>query len=292
MVKFRTQLNRFRVKGLFFLRQAFLGANQKLISGSVFELDMRVSLDVALKKSGELEPDLQASLEIVRLLELGDGTFLDVGANAGYWTVPLAPNFSRTIAFEPDPDCRSRLVRNLGLNSIHNCTVSEIAVSDSSGPAHFERRRQLDNSGATNDGLGSLVDEGSNIQNTIVVKTEKLDSLLKKWPTRIDMVKIDVEGAEELVLEGFQASLLIHRPVVISEVLFPEGLDKRQVLSKRASFFPGDYCHFYLLGGKLARVKSSQGDRLSDLNMFSIPKENIAALRVMLSRNEDKEETG
>jgi FkbM family methyltransferase len=131
-------------------------------------------------------------------------TFFDVGANIGYHTLGAAATGARVYAFEPVPRLRHRLAGNLRLNGLERrVCVSELALSNRSGAADFYLAKRRD------DGSHSLI-AGVPAQSIerITVRTMCLDGYLQASgappPT---VVKIDVEGAEALVLDGAGALL-------------------------------------------------------------------------------------
>lgn len=147
------------------------------------------------------EPNIGAI--ITALLRPGD-TFFDVGANIGYHTLGAAATGAHVYAFEPVPRLRHRLAGNLRLNGLERrVIVSELALSNRSGPAAFYLAKRLD------DGSHSLIPGvPSQSVEQITVRTVRLDDHLQAsgvpQPT---VMKIDVEGAEALVLDGAGALL-------------------------------------------------------------------------------------
>lgn len=147
------------------------------------------------------EPNVEAI--ITALLGVGD-LFVDVGANFGYHTLGAAATGARVHAFEPVPRLRHRLAENLRLNGLERrVVVSEFALSDRSGTAAFYVARRLD------DGSHSLIaGVPARAIECITVQTMRLDEYLQAReappPT---VLKIDVEGAEALVLDGAGALL-------------------------------------------------------------------------------------
>lgn len=280
-MKCLTRLNGARVKLMFSLRK-FL-SNRKLteVSGCIYEVDAKYSLDSALLTQRRFEPDLVMAIEVASALE-SSGSYIDVGANAGYWAIPLAKNFSSAIAFEPERGVRSRLIRNVSLNDLENLTVSDLAVSDSSGTASFAVRRALDNSGSLNDGMGSLVNFETFLEDTVRVETVSLDEYLSAEVGPVELIKIDVEGAEEMVLLGATHTLQKARPVVVSEILFPLKSDPARLLTKRLNLFPKSYRHFVVQNNRLQEIKNIPSSELSDLNIFSVPEEKMYRLNIWL----------
>ncbi|MGE3908153.1 MAG: FkbM family methyltransferase [Chloroflexota bacterium] len=147
------------------------------------------------------EPNIEAIIRA--LLEPGD-TFFDIGANIGYHTLGAAATGARVYAFEPVPRLRNRLVGNLRLNGLgRRVVVSELALSNRNGSTEFYLARRLD------DGSHSLI-PGVPAQSIecITVQTARLDDHLQASGTPLPTVmKIDVEGAEALVLDGAVALL-------------------------------------------------------------------------------------
>lgn len=157
------------------------------------------------------EPNVEAV--IAALLGPGDA-FFDVGANIGYHTLGAAATGARVYAFEPVLRLRHRLDGNLRLNGLERrVVVSELALSDRSGSAAFYLARRVD------DGSHSLI-QGVPAKSVecITVRTTRLDDHLRSTgapsPT---LVKIDVEGAEALVLDG--ATTLLDGPAPPAVIL-------------------------------------------------------------------------
>ena len=147
------------------------------------------------------EPSVSALIDAL----LGpDDLFLDVGANFGYHTLVAAAAGARVHAFEPVPRLRTRLENNIRRNRlVERVTVSEVALGASNGTAPFYLASRVD------DGSHSLIAgvPADSIEE-ITVPTRRLDDYLtatgSEPPT---LVKIDVEGAEALVLDGASALL-------------------------------------------------------------------------------------
>lgn len=144
-----------------------------------------------------------------------DSVVIDVGANIGFFTLKFAHWVSgrgSVIAIEPEPvnvvRLRSSLAR-VGLESV--VTLIEAAATDRPGQA----RLVLDASHPANHHLGP---EG------IAVEAVSLDDVLEASGLPIvSLIKIDVQGAEMLVLRGAQRTLDRCEPALYVEV-FDEGL--------------------------------------------------------------------
>jgi FkbM family methyltransferase len=155
------------------------------------------------------------------------GTALDIGANLGEWTVPLARavgTTGRVIAVEPNPAIAAALSRTLAINNLTQTQVLDLAVSDRRGSAELV----LNPASSGESRLGTSTESRS----SVTVQTHRLDDLVAKHGVnRLDLVKIDVEGHERQVLEGATATLRRFRPAVVIESGHETGDDRRTVAS-------------------------------------------------------------
>ena len=138
-----------------------------------------------------------------RLVKPGHVLF-DVGAHVGYYSLlssRLVGAQGRVVAFEAMPRNARFLRHHLSANRCANVEVIEGAVSDHPGTARFAR--------GTGSGTGRLADVGE-----IEVRTMTLDDVAKERGLVPDFLKIDVEGAEERVLDGAKQILEGRKPTL------------------------------------------------------------------------------
>jgi FkbM family methyltransferase len=133
-------------------------------------------------------------------------TFVDVGANIGIytlWASQFVDASGRIIAFEPDAANHERLRAQLDLNGLPaRVEVERIALSDRAGEVRLSQGADMTN---------HLV-IGTESTPFTVVRAETLDGFCRdRGVERIAFMKIDVEGAEQLVLEGARGMLGEHR---------------------------------------------------------------------------------
>lgn len=126
-------------------------------------------------------------------------TFVDIGANAGIYTMTAAScvgDTGRVLAIEPNPAVLDRLKYNMALNGFeHRVILEQSCVGDAEGVVELT----LDD---TNLGGTSLVNERS--AHKISAACYPLLSILQKYGiARIDGLKIDIEGAEDIALIPF-----------------------------------------------------------------------------------------
>ena len=149
-------------------------------------------------------------------------TVFDIGANAGHHLLLLSKLCGATghvHAFEPVPENVSCLKETLRLNRLGNVTLHELAVSDHEGSAEFKH-------GGVFDGMACLATGGHGRsmrerlpRKSIQVQTVELDAFCERLAiARLDLIKVDVEGAELLCLRGMRRTLRTHRPVLIMEL--------------------------------------------------------------------------
>jgi FkbM family methyltransferase len=139
-------------------------------------------------------PEHAAALHYRELFAGRDVTIVDVGANAGIFTLPIAAAAgpaSRFVLFEPNPRMLARLERNLSLNDIPGVEVAAVAVGDRAGEAELSVPPQGNLGAARID----LPFEGGT---TIRVPLVRLDEeLARRGVGRADLLKVDIEGLED-----------------------------------------------------------------------------------------------
>ncbi len=146
------------------------------------------------------------------VLRPGD-TAIDVGANFGYYTVLAARLVgpSGTVhAFEASARMFAYLQQTVALNAFDQTVLHWRAVAERSG------RRTFHEAPAGLSGLGSLRSLGAQTAGVSVVPAIALDDLLADLP-RVRLIKIDVEGADFLALQGMRRLLERDHPYLISE---------------------------------------------------------------------------
>jgi FkbM family methyltransferase len=140
-------------------------------------------------------------------------TFLDVGAHVGKYTLRAAVsvgNEGKVIAVEPDKDNFDVLVRNIALNGLSNCVPLNLAAYSSDGEVLLFK--------GADSAVHSIKEDFG--EGSYKVKARALDNVLEEIGVkRLDLVKIDVEGAELEVLEGMEKTLKKQNPTLIIEIL-------------------------------------------------------------------------
>ncbi|MEA2835966.1 MAG: hypothetical protein QOD89_516 [Bradyrhizobium sp.] len=158
-------------------------------------------LTSATERGALLNPDYNIEeLDFLRAHTPAGGVFVDVGANAGTYALPLArhvgPN-GKVIAIEPHPVMVARLAFNQAASASGNVVLVPAAAGDTEGDLMIETDRE--NYGA------SHVHPGASAGNDAIrVPAMRLLRILQDRDVgQIDSLKIDVEGYEDRVLIGF-----------------------------------------------------------------------------------------
>lgn len=199
--------------------------------------------------TGTYEP---AMSELLRCVLRQDDSFLDIGANEGYFSM-LASSLTKglIIAVEPQSRLRDVLLRNRELNHAVNVNFQHIALGEASCNS------TLFLSHDTNTGATSLVTSGSSGAAELV-NTIMLDELMAEyqWP-RFRLMKVDCEGFEEPIIKGateFLArrsadfiSLDYHPSIVGADAIF--RLDNQMRASGYHLTQTGNGCWLYHLPG-------------------------------------------
>lgn len=167
------------------------------------------SIDCELLAYGEY-----AEGEVRLLAELlpRDGVVVDVGANIGGLSIPLARKLGmggRLFAFEPQSNVFHRLCGNVALNGITNVTCVNAAVGAEEGTATIPR---VDYSRFHQSGAIRLGKSGDGDRVPLI----KLDTF-DFGPGKIGLVKIDVEGLEDQVILGALERIARDQPAVYFE---------------------------------------------------------------------------
>lgn len=178
--------------------------------GFLYKADLGDWLGQYVYLTGEYEPP--TARVIKNLLKPGD-SFIDIGANSGFFTLLAAKKVGpagKVLGFEPVPSMRQRLLDNLDLNGFAHVQIHPIALSDHKGslPLH---------EGPVGHKGTSSLREISESEATIIVETMPLDEL-PDLPATINGVKIDVEGAEQLVINGMENVIDTHHPWIVIEM--------------------------------------------------------------------------
>ena len=179
------------------------------------------------------------------LLTQGD-IFFDIGANHGMFSLyasRLVGQQGRVIAVEPQPRLAKALITSKELNQLEQISIFETAVGNQNGQSTFSIPKR-------SSGVGSLFKEHTSQSSTttqISVEMKTLDKVAQETEiSQLDLIKVDVEGAEFMVFQGSQSVLLKYKPFLWFEIN-PDaqriaGVTSTELLNILRNF---GYCKFY-----------------------------------------------
>ena len=164
----------------------------------------------ALEQEGVYGP-----AEVEKLLSLidSDSVVIEVGAHIGSITVPLGKKANRIYAFEPQPEIYECLIRNIEQNNLRNVVCERMGLAELPG---FAKASAVDDSAKVNTGGMALAvaDQGG-------IKITTLDCFIdSQHPpllSRVDLIKVDVEGMEGKVIAGALKTISRFKPLLYVE---------------------------------------------------------------------------
>jgi len=218
-------------------------------------------LSALLSKDGVYEaPETDL---VARIVRTGD-ICIDAGCHLGYYSclfAKLVGNKGRVYSFDASPYACLGTKRNLGLNGFCSANVMQVALADTEGTRPFHVSAD-DQTGLSS--LGAI----PNIKETILVRSSPLEAFLEdQCVERVRLLKLDVEGAEEMVLRGLGSFLVAHLIDYILIECFDERLQLLESSTKKitdilksAGYKPWGYGMENQVGWSQAAEVRSRGD--------------------------------
>lgn len=229
------------------------------------------------------------------MLLKSDSVFLDIGANHGIYTFcgsSLIGSDGRIVAAEPQPRLVEALLRSKNENGLEHIAIIASAVGAQIGHIDF-----FVPSGGS--GVGSIIkshaSQSSSKTKQIVVNITTIDHIIQEENlTKVDLIKVDVEGGELQVFQGAKSTLLCHKPFLWFEVnpkaQSAAGIDPSSLLDFLAAL---GYGPFYELSSiavgiekevkyftKLTDVVAVHGDRIKEFRAILV---NLAQKNITVS---------
>lgn len=201
--------------------------------GHELYLSPHYHLDFEIISFGTYDPSLHQFIE----RHVQPGMYCaDVGANLGEMALHLGQRVGpggRVFAFEPVPHVFRRLSDNIFRNHLQTTVhARQIALLNQQTTVLIGHPAE----DAFNQGLGSIVnaDRMASFRQTAVVGTTLDDFVNQEQMPRLDFMKLDIQGAEYLLLDGARETLARYAPDFVMEVspldLAPAGLTSRDLL--------------------------------------------------------------
>lgn len=198
-----------------------------ILKGRTIYLDARTNSWQREMVHGTYDREL---FEYVKNLDLSDKAVIEVGAHVGFHAMCFAELVGprgKVYAFEPNRFNRDRISTNLSRSPDleSRIAVYDLAVSDKSGTAGFYFSPDVESGVSSGSKLGdvspAVSDEVFRKTGFLAqtVRTTSLDELSLLGIEAIPaLVKLDIEGAEILALNGAQRILGVDRPILLIEI--------------------------------------------------------------------------
>ncbi len=203
----------------FLCRVGLLGPARIQVQPNIsYLLDPRDLVPLTILRTGDWQPEVWDATAS----SLSEGSvYFDVGAHIGYFTMKAAAQVGKTgrvVAFEPNPETLLLLRDNVKANHFDNVIVEPIACTD------HDQTLTLYAASIANTGASSLARDNATISaeapRAFTVRGRPIDDVVRELGlTRVDAIKIDVEGAEVGVLRGALNTLKRFHPKVVAEVV-------------------------------------------------------------------------
>lgn len=214
------------------------------------------------------DPEL---IYLENLLAPGD-VFIDGGANFGIYTVvaaKLVGNSGKVFSFEPAVESYPILEKNIEINNFINTKAFQLGLSDHLGKAKFYHIDNAPNSYS----LGAKSQQDTDFEEIALTTIDHL--VIQENIQRLDLIKLDVEGAEELVLRGAKIAIEKFRPKILFEIS-ATALNRINLTQ--------DGVHEFFQGLKYSFFAVQQNGKLNKLNVpgrgnnIAIPNEQIQSI--------------
>jgi FkbM family methyltransferase len=185
--------------------------------GVKFSLNVNSELEWQILAYGGFDFPL---IDMLKSVVSTDSVLIDIGANIGCISLPLAKCVGTdgcVLSFEADPAVFQKLQDNFSLNSFPQWRGFNEALGSSPGTLTFHRAAS---SGSFGHAIGSLyANDWHAGGSTFEVGIDTLDRVLgRDQINRVDVIKIDVEGAEMDVLRGSLQTIEKYHPILCLEV--------------------------------------------------------------------------
>ncbi len=232
--------------------------------------------------SGTYEPN---SLLVLKKFLKQNDVFLDVGANAGIYTLfasRCVGEGGKIISFEPSSREYALLEENVQLNALRNVVLEKRAVSDACGIKFLRLAIEKHNGQNTLCDNFAYEDAFSSLKESVAVVS--LDQYVKNNALkRINFIKMDIEGAELSALQGAKQIFHQYRPLLLMEIC--QSALKRNKISLRSiyHFFETYQYQTFSIDDQTAEIYFNDKFETWEENIFVVPREKVQELGIISS---------
>lgn len=200
------------------------------------------------------------------------GVFVDVGANIGYYSLLAAAYMGPDAvvhAFEPIPALCAQIKRSIAANNFNTIQLHEVGCAEAAGTMTLHTYRD-------NIGKSSLQADARIDTDTLSVPVVRLDDVLANC-TRVDVIKLDIEGYEYEAFQGATDLLARTKPVIIFEV----AVNRLAAMTGSDVTTRGLFTLIYDLGYDISTIK---GDQITDLDQFIARQRQVGSHVELIAR--------
>jgi FkbM family methyltransferase len=271
---FRTLLDPNSMRNYAHLRNKPTLVRIKLNTGSEMYVDLNDIMGFRTALTGTWD---DTALRIIQQFPIENTLYIDIGANIGLTSIPIAKLGYETIAFEPNPVALSLITKNLAINTIDKFYLFPFALGSTSENIEMtEIFMPRGNLGASStDSHWSPGIETSIRFSVPKISLDKVINFLYS-KTKLDdyenlVIKLDVEGQEDSAMEGSEDLIRAKRPIVIFENNPPKNAEVQSVR------FWSQWLDYKFFGYKKSKVEDFN-EQIRYENVIAIPKEKLGIL--------------
>lgn len=196
-------------------------------------------------------------------------TFLDVGANIGYYSAFMSPLVSRVYAFEPDTRSLPALERNA--RAAGNVVVVDKAVSNVDGHLNLN--------------VSTIPELTFASATGVEVRAVTIDSFVAAHGlTNVGAIKIDIQGHDAAAVAGAKATMRSQQPLVLTEF---SSQDENEWADMRALLEDLDYQTYGYVKVGARHFALQRLDRPKSKMMFLVPAPHHAAFEALVAVGRD-----
>lgn len=243
----------------------------KLNTGSEMYVDLNDIMGYRTALTGVWD---DTALRFTQVFPVKNTLYIDIGANIGLTSIPIAKLGYETIAFEPNPVALSLLTSNLALNSPSKFYLFPFALGSSSENVDMiELFMPKGNLGASS----TDANWSPGVENLVRFSVPRisLDKAVTFLFSKVELgdcenliIKLDVEGQEDSVMEGSEKLISMKRPVVIFENNPPKNAERDGVR------FWSTWSNYKFFGFKNSKTEFFDEQKRYE-NVIAIPNEKL-----------------
>lgn len=251
-----------------------------------FKLEKEGIIDFANWKNplGIHKTLVQEEIDFFRKFALPGSFCIDIGANIGDTTVPMAVAAGKSglvLAFEPNPMVFEILQVNAGLNPEKTTIITvPYAITENSGEFYYSSSEASFGNGGVSASIKEAGKHGRfqlNAKITGVNLPDYLNEHYKDELHRLSFIKIDVEGHDKDIIRSISSLIDIYRPVLIAECFDKSTADERLELFSVVADHNYSLYYFYDFDDRTEVRQLYKEDMISqkNFNFYAIPTEAL-----------------